>query len=1221
MNKTARIVFENILSGNIDEETGLKILESLKSGNNGQCHDIAIIGVSAKFPKADNADAFWENIRQGVDCVTEFPYSRRKDTDKYLHTTGKAGSRIEYFDGAYFDEIDKFDCEFFRISPKEARLMSPYQRMFLEGVWSLIEDAGYGGNRIKGSNTGIYIGYSGDSFDDYKSFIMAFEPESMSTAFVGNMSAVLSGRVSHMLDLKGPNILIDTACSASLCAVNLACQAIRNGECEMAIAGGIRLIFLRIKGILDVGIESSVNRARTFDDSSDGTGAGEGMGMVLLKPLEKAIRDGDNIYAVIKGIAMNQDGNSIGLTAPNVAAQESLITSAWKDAEINPETISYIEAHGTGTRLGDPIEIDGIQRAFRRYTSRKQFCAIGSVKTNIGHLDGSAGIAGLLKAVLALKHRQIPPLVHFRKPNRNINFEDSPVYVSNKLLPWETDGFPLRCGVSSFGLSGTNCHIILEEPLETKKEIIENTEPQLFTLSALGEDSLKQLVQEYNKFLKLGKEDIRHICYTANACRGHYSHRLALIVTDTDDLKNKIGIISSKHWNQVDEKWFFYGIHKEVTGIKELREDGELTGAEKEKINCIADEKLEDFKSMVNKDHELLESICKLYVSGADINWDYLYENAKNKKVSLPVYQFAKKRFWVRMPENIDIQYNESHDISSGSTNIAQASMIDVGLEGKKDGKYTATEMKIAQVWGDVLGFTRINVYDDFYALGGDSILAMKIVNSIKRIMHIDIETADIFKYPTIFELSQYISEKSLENRVDNLEYTPLRLIEEADYYPVSSAQRRLYIMNYMDGVDTAYNEPGVTVIEGKLDKERLERAFQLVIARHEALRTSFKLIDGVPMQKIHKTIDFTIDYYKTDENDSERIISSFIKPFDLEKAPLIRVVLMEVEEEKHLLAFDVHHIVSDGTSVNTIVLDLASFYEGKNLPPLKFQYKDFAVWQNNLLNSDIVKRQEEYWLKTFSGDIPVLEMPTDYPRPEMQSFEGDIIRDKLDSGLTAELNRLAEKEKVTMNMLLLSAYNVLLSKYSGQEDIIVGSAVAGRNNPDVENIVGMFVNTLAIRNYPKGNKIFSLFMHEVKDNVLQCHSNQDYQFEELVEKLNLPEDRSRNPLFGTMFIMQNIGLPEINMNGLKFSMKDFERRSSKFDFKLEAFEANGAINFNFDYCKKLFKKSTMEKFLSDYISVLRYIAENPDTAIKNIEIESSLIIPKAVSVNMDFNF
>lgn len=424
--------------------------------------DIAIIGMSGLFPNSLSMEDFYDCLKSERDFIRSFPSGRKNDIDVYESFRNPGSFGPAYKKGAYLEEIDRFDPEFFDITPREAGLMDPAQRLFLETVWEAVHDAGYT-KKIKGSLTGVYAGASNFSGNSYGQMILHMSPEEYDLAFAGNLPSALAGRIAYFLNLKGPCMLIDTACSSSLTAVYTACQALRNRECEMAVAGGIKIHLMPFQDGRKLGIESADNKTHTFDENSDGTGHGEGAMAFLLKPLEQAITDRDSIHAVIKGGALNQDGYGMSLTAPNVSAQEQLLIKAWKDAGVDPETIVYIEAHGTGTKLGDPIEIEAIHRAFCHYTQRRQFCAVGSVKTNIGHLDTAAGGAGLVKAVQILKTRKIPSSIHFSRPNRNIDFISSPVYVSDRLISLESSKELLRCGISSFGLSGTNCHIVLEE--------------------------------------------------------------------------------------------------------------------------------------------------------------------------------------------------------------------------------------------------------------------------------------------------------------------------------------------------------------------------------------------------------------------------------------------------------------------------------------------------------------------------------------------------------------------------------------------------------------------------------------------------------------------------------------------------------------------------------------------------------------------------------------
>ncbi|WP_160670952.1 type I polyketide synthase [Clostridium sp. C8-1-8] len=624
-------------------------------------HDIAVIGISGRFAEADNLKEYWDLLKLGKDCIRSFPKDRASQIMNYveqMHALGLSEDGIKFIEGGFLNNIDEFDYSFFGVSSKEASLMDPNQRIFLETAWAAIEDAGYSRELISGTKTGVYIGFSNDFEDSYRKYVQMTSPEDIGVATAGNIKSIIGSRISYLLDLRGPSLVVDTACSSVLVAVHLACQAIRNGECDMAIAGGVKVILFPLKGedSWQIGIQSPDFRAKTFDERSVGTGLGEGAGSVILKPLYKALDDGDNIYAVIKGSAINQDGNSVGLTTPNPVAQEDVITRAWRDANINPESVSYIEAHGTGTKLGDPIEISGIQRAFSKYTNKKQFCAVGSVKPNIGHLDCSAGIASLIKVILSLKNKQLPPSINFKYTNAKIDFEESPVYVNDRLSEWNSD-YPRRCGISSFGLSGTNCHLVLEEapiiPLNKKVELDKSL--KILVLSAKEAYLLKELVKYYDDFFNGASEnlDINSITFTASVGRNHYNHRLVILFNDLEDIKMKIKKICT--FDFVGESYSFediyYGEVKYVKGDKK-ESLNELFLEEKVRITANASEKLNFYLEDIREHEQSLYDIAKLYTMGADIDWRKFFNGKKVKKVSLPTYPFSRDKCWVKPKNN-----------------------------------------------------------------------------------------------------------------------------------------------------------------------------------------------------------------------------------------------------------------------------------------------------------------------------------------------------------------------------------------------------------------------------------------------------------------------------------------------------------------------------------------------------------------------------------------
>lgn len=623
--------------------------------------DIAIIGLACQFPNSRNVEEFWKNLEQGWDLIQPFPATRRRDTDPYL-STKKPQNDFGYIEGGFLAEIDKFDPLFFKISPKEAQLMDPNQRLFLEAAWKTLENAGYGGESLRGSNTGVYLGYSSDFSKDYKVLVQELDSELQNLSLGGNIKSIIASRIAYLLDFKGPSLVVDTACSSSLTAIHLACQGLRHRECDQALAGSVKIKFFPVtSGKSGLGIRSQSDRAKTFDKLSDGTGSGEGVAVILLKPLNRALSDGDRILAVIKGSALNQDGSSIGITAPNALAQAEVITKAWLDAQIDPETISYMEAHGTGTKLGDPIEIDGITRAFQHYTEKKQFCGIGAVKTNLGHLDHASGMAGIVKLILALQHEKIPPMLHFSEPNAEIDFLNSPLYVVERLMPWISHERPRRCGISAFGLSGTNCHLVLEEApkepmtsdldfLGVKKESAASSElaitknKHMLAISAVNESRLKALIGEYANFLERGSGvlddlELQRICYTANTGRGHYSSRLVIRFSTGEELREKIKRLL------------------EGTDLKSQVSIGVYYGDKETKKQNGSERHLAEHLELSQG-----ERIAELYVTGVEIDWRALYHGQKINKVQLPTYPFEKKRYWVKIP-GVSEQMTQTHPL------------------------------------------------------------------------------------------------------------------------------------------------------------------------------------------------------------------------------------------------------------------------------------------------------------------------------------------------------------------------------------------------------------------------------------------------------------------------------------------------------------------------------------------------------------------------------
>ncbi|CAI6266026.1 non-ribosomal plipastatin synthetase PpsC [Bacillus subtilis] len=517
---------------------------------------------------------------------------------------------------------------------------------------------------------------------------------------------------------------------------------------------------------------------------------------------------------------------------------------------------------------------------------------------------------------------------------------------------------------------------------------------------------------------------------------------------------------------------------------------------------------------------------------------------------------------------------------------------------------YTAprnvTEMKLSQLWEDVLKNGPVGIHDNFFDRGGHSLKATALVSRIAKEFDVQVPLKDVFAHPTVEGLAAVIREGT------DSPYEAIKPAEKQETYPVSSAQKRIYVLQQLEDGGTGYNMPAVLELEGKLNPERMERAFKELIKRHESLRTSFEQdAGGDPVQRIHDEVPFTLQTTVLGERTEQEAAAAFIKPFDLSQAPLFRAQIVKVSDERHLLLVDMHHIISDGVSVNILIQEFGELYNNRKLPALRIQYKDYAVWQEGFKTGDAYKTQEAYWLKQLEGELPVLDLPADHARPPVRSFAGDKVSFTLEPEVASGLHKLARENGSTLYMVLLAAYTAFLSRLSGQEDIIVGSPIAGRPHKDLEPILGMFVNTLALRTRPEGGKPFVQYLQEVRETALEAFEHQDYPFEELVDKLELTRDMSRNPLFDVMFVLQNMDQESLELNELCLKPAAHNgHQTSKFDLTLYTQEQpRGLLTFQMEFSTDLYKKKTIEKWLQYFINMLLSIIKDNKAALGTINI------------------
>lgn len=578
--------------------------------------------------------------------------------------------------------------------------------------------------------------------------------------------------------------------------------------------------------------------------------------------------------------------------------------------------------------------------------------------------------------------------------------------------------------------------------------------------------------------------------------------------------------------------------------------------------------------------------LCAYIVSKSELKVSELREYLLRK---LPEYMVPSK--FIRLNE-MPLTPNGKIDRKSLPKDIAA---MDTGAEYIASA--TPTQHKLIQLLKEILQLQgRISIIDKFLDLGGHSLKAAIFASRILKEFGVSVQISDIFKYQTVKALAEFIDNSTKRN------FAPIRPSDEKTFYPVSAAQKRMFLLDRIEDAGTSYNVPTAMLIEGEPDIRRLENALRVLIGRYEILRTSFEFQNGEVVQKVHKSISSQINYFEAGEDAVEGLIEGFISRFDLSEPPLFRTGLFKITNQKYIFIIDLHHIISDGISAEILIKELFDLYSGEKLEEPELQYRDYVFWHSEILESDILKKQEQYWLEKFKGSIPVLDMPLDYKRPSVQSFQGDRLFFNAPENLVSGLKKLASEHESTLFMVLLAVFNIMLSKYSGQEEIAVATPIAGRGHADIEKMPGMFVNTLLLKNQPSGEMTFKEFLDNIKANALQAYDNQEYQFEKLIEKLDFKRDLSRNPMFDVMFILQNMDGQETKADNLRLSPYPVRNKASKFDLTLEAAESGSELTLSLEYCTKLFKRGTIERFAGYILNIAVQVLNNPGKKIMDLE-------------------
>ncbi len=1176
--------------------------------------DIAIIGVSGMYPQARNLEEYWNNLKNGRDCISEIPRERWNHDPFFDPEKGQLGKTYTKW-GGFLNDVDKFDPLFFHISPLEAELMDPQERLFIQTVWHTIEDAGYTRQSLSNAKAGVYVGVMYGQYQLY-----AAEQYRSGNGFLPlSAFSSIANRVSYLFNFTGPSLALDTACSSSMTAIHLACESLRRGEIDVAIAGGVNLTIHPLK-YLQLSIAnffSSDGKCRSFGDGGDGYVPGEGVGAVLLKPLKKAVADGDRIYGVIKASSINHGGRTNGYSVPSPNAQGELVTETLQKANIDPRTISYFEAQATGTPLGDSIEIAGLGKAFGQFTQDKQYCAIGTAKSMIGHLESASGIAGLTKVLLQMKHKQIAPSLHSEVLNPNIDFANSPFVVQQTLTDWNQPvingvTYPRRAGISSYGAGGANAHLIVEEyipPVTADNAAVTQTDaltstPQIILLSARDEDRLQAYAQEMAAFLNSPEADALHladIAYTLQVGREAMEERLALLVTSVAELRTKLADFAQGGTN----------IHNLYGGnIETNREKAEL---------LVGGTAGEEFirHTVAARDYTKL---AQLWVLGVEIDWALLYPTTRPGKIALPVYPFAKLRYWV--PEVDVTSYYGNHPTQTvlhTARNQAAATIQQTASATavtSHPAEQLSPQERIQLTLQDILcsllklpaGTIKVN--DNLRKYGFDSLTGMRMINTIHDMFDVKISAKELFTFNNIQDVAKYLVKEGAqleEAAATTATATAADTTPTAKTFPLTEGQRAVWVVHQLKPDNSAYNLPFAVWISNELNIEALQQALRYMQQRHEGLRTTVQLDGERPVQTVHAeqplsfvtrtATEATIDALAEDEAR---------QPFDLEKGPLMRATLYTLARDRHLFLMNFHHLVFDGVSLPIFIRELEQVYlalihnRTPQLPELTVSYQDYVAWQQRMLQGKEGQRQRTYWHKQLSGELPLLELPSK-PFSGAPTYRGAGYITEVDAELTRALHELALSANVPMFSVMLAAYNILLSRYGQQDDILVGTPMMARPRAEYEGVLGYFANVTVIRSNLADGPAFLEFAKTVNDTVLDALDHSDYPLFTLMQEL----EKGSDGLFQASFHFQNWvkeSLREQAQSGAwNIEVYPHVHQSGEFNFTLEVGETAETMTLYFKYNPDLFEAAIIERMAAHYLEILKNVVKNPAQPVTKV--------------------
>lgn len=1112
--------------------------------------DIAIVGLAGRYPQADSASELWENIRRGRNCTAPYP------ADRWWVSWDEEGRRRPW--GGFLDDVASFDAEYFGIPADEAAAMDPQERMFIETVHSCLQDAGYTADALnRHSTVGVFAGVMNATYNGHTAY-----------------SSIVN-RTSHLFDFQGASIAVDTACSSSLTAVHLAVQSLRSGDTDCAVAGGVNLLLNtdHFEVLAEHGLLSEGDRCRPFSEHADGFLAAEGVGAVLLRPLQDALDNGDHVYAIIKGSAVNAGGRTSRYSMPNPQAQRDVVALALEKAGVDPATVSYVEAHGTATALGDSIEISALSRAFG-VEREGQYCAVGSLKSNLGHCESASGIAGLTKVLMQLRHGQLAPSINAEELNPGIVFHRSPFRVQRELAPWtpaDAEGRPFlrRAGISCFGAGGSNAHLIIEEhsgggdvapALKYPHE-----EPCLVPLSARTPEELRTLTGRLADFLAdparaAHPVALRDLAHTLQVGRDELPVRLAYVVRSTAELAARL-------------------TEYRETGQAGADEYANLTGVPRpghRRADAPAAPGVDPYET------------ARSWLAGAAVSWDTLYAGRPVRRVSLPTHPFRRTPHWYTQPSSAQAP------APSGAASACAG----------QDSVHGWLRRTVAAHLG--CDPAQVPTGCDFTAAGLSSMALVRLGRQIQD-LDPEFDTALLFEYGTVDALAAHLTAQGVTApaaRQTADAAVPYRTVADPVLrHPLTEGQQGLWALHKAAPEAGVYNVPLCFRVTG-LDLPALREAFDAVRSRHAVLRGAVREESGrllfveAPAGGPWLTEQ---DLTAHDEAEVlERVRAAAKAPFDLKQGPLCRIGVFHGPDGDSWVLLNAHHIVLDGASAVVLVKDLLGTYQARldGTAVDAFQptaaYEEFVALEEAGLRAPDADDRLAYWRDQLTPPLPGLALSADRPRfAHSGRVRGATATRRLSPELGERITRAARDHRLYPSALFLAAFKVLLSRYTQQNDVIVGMAVNTRPAQGFAATVGHFVNMMPVRTLINPSEPFADLATGVQKTLVEGLAH-ICPFPALVRELGLSGTGS--PVFTCAFMYQD-WYEDVTAPASSFRYVEAIRQEGEYELVLEVVEPGGdgpgyAVNCKYDAA--LFDPQTIEQLLRQYEQLLRTASQAP---------------------------